>query len=292
MILTCPNCSMRYSASASAIGASGRKVRCASCGHSWMVDSNGQTLGAAPQPDAPETNPMAEAAPTPSAEPQAAEPASVPEEPRRNKPEVAKALRAKREAERQQKARQRSLAIWAGIAACLVIVLGLSFMFRVNVVRLWPNTASAFAAVGMPVNRFGLEVQDLSAARQVRAGSTVLVVSGNVMNISGKSQNVPQLQVNLHDAKSGKIAFSWAVSPKQTQLGAHEKLPFVSELRDPPPSELELEVVFTDTQAQPTTQTAKADEPGHPQDTADSHDEPAPAEPMHNTTPDHDGGGH
>lgn len=257
MILTCPKCSMRYSASASAIGVTGRKVRCASCGHSWMVDAQGNAvdLQAAVEP-APEA--IVEPEQAPVDEPQDVTESvtpPAPEEPRRKKPEVAKTLRAKREVERQQKARRRAMGIWAAIAACLMIVLGAAFMFRVNVVRLWPNTASAYAAVGMKVNRFGLEVHDLSASRQLRAGSSVLVVSGNVVNISSKPQTVPPLQAVLRDVKSGKPAFTWIVQPDQAQLPAQEKLAFSSELRDPPPDGLALEVTFTD--AAPATATQK-----------------------------------
>lgn len=292
MILTCPNCSMRYSASASAIGVSGRKVRCASCGHSWMVDAQGKTLEAQvhaePAPQA-EPEPLVEA--TQVSEPKV-EPETPAEESRQAKPEVAKALRARREAERQQKARRRSMGIWAVIAASLVIVLALAVVFRVNVVRLWPNTGSAFAAVGLPVNRFGLEVHDLSAARQIQAGSTVLAISGNVVNITSRTQNVPALQVRLRDAKTGKIAFSWDVQPTKPHLAAEEKLAFASELRDPPPGNLELEVAFSD--AAPANSAAKPDQDhaGDPHaaprpNTPADHAEPAHAQPAH-VAPVHD----
>ncbi|HEX6101522.1 MAG TPA: zinc-ribbon domain-containing protein [Alphaproteobacteria bacterium] len=48
MILTCSSCSTRYLVDPAQLGASGRLVRCAKCGHSWMETPSAEELAAAP----------------------------------------------------------------------------------------------------------------------------------------------------------------------------------------------------------------------------------------------------
>jgi predicted Zn finger-like uncharacterized protein len=48
MILTCSSCSTRYLVDPAQLGAAGRLVRCAKCGHSWMETPSAQELAAAP----------------------------------------------------------------------------------------------------------------------------------------------------------------------------------------------------------------------------------------------------
>lgn len=231
---------MRYSAKATALGPQGRKVRCASCGHNWKVNENGEEQGDNKLVQATEAQIIQ---PTKTTSPVTPEPASEPKAERRRDPQIAKTIRARREAERIQKKRVRVASIWAAVAFGFVLILVTAWMLRVDVVRVWPNSASVFSIFGSPVNIYGLEVQEITASRKMRGGTSVLQINGQVVNISKRKQVVPLLATELFDAH-GQIVFSWLVEPEQAELNAGLSLTFITEVRDPPPGALRVVIRF------------------------------------------------
>jgi len=62
MILTCPSCGTQYAVKDGAIPDGGRKVRCASCGHSWHQMPEGEAEAVSEEPVAADMDRAPEAA--------------------------------------------------------------------------------------------------------------------------------------------------------------------------------------------------------------------------------------
>ena len=59
-------------------------------------------------------------------------------------------------------------------AVALVLIIALGIIFRVDVVRLWPRTASAYAGVGLPVNSLGLVIEGVRFEPSLQDGHAAL----------------------------------------------------------------------------------------------------------------------
>jgi predicted Zn finger-like uncharacterized protein len=208
MILTCPSCATSYFTPDDAIGPGGRRVRCKSCSHVWHASAdeplelNAATVLIADSEQAAITA----AGPEPVAAPagfgkrdDATE--SLAETPA---PELPKAFRARAEQQRRLRRAAAHGAVWAGIASAFVALLSAGWLFRVEVVELYPRAAAAYAAVGAPVNPTGLEFEAITARAAPGAPDRVLV-SGALRNVRSGEVVAPPVRLALLDAHGAEI---------------------------------------------------------------------------------------
>lgn len=211
MILTCPECETQYFAEDSTIGESGRTVKCAACGHSWFVGPEGAGAGSTALG-------------------------------------AHEAYRLKVRERRRRKSRAAALSAWtATVAAFLVILTGL-VLFRGEVVNRWPESASTYAALGMPVNRFGLEFVESEAERFFDGTTPILEVRGAVENVAGRTVSAPMVRVILLDDQGAQVAEAFApISP--SSIPEQASAVFAARVENPPfeSFELELQLVPADT---------------------------------------------
>lgn len=221
MILTCPDCATRYSVADDKVGA-GRTVRCANCGARWTASA----------PDELELSPLAAEPPPPESEPEA--------------PPAEKLTMAFRARAVEKKSIKKAVvhgAVWAALAACLVVVLAASVVFRVQVVRLMPRTASAYAMAGLRVNAVGLSFEDIAARPGLQDGHAALVVSGAIRNIESHQIASPPMRIDVLD-KNGKTVASSLSRLEDPVIMAGDARRFTITVLDPPPSADDVQVAF------------------------------------------------
>jgi hypothetical protein len=110
------------------------------------------------------------------------------------------------QAERQRKDRVRAAIVaWSATGVALAATTTSAVAFREDVARVWPKTASAYAAVGLDVNIFGLEFVDLQVEHVFDGPEPVLVVRGAVSNMGHDARPAPVLRFGLRDSHAKEI---------------------------------------------------------------------------------------
>jgi predicted Zn finger-like uncharacterized protein len=267
MLIVCPNCATSYQVSPESIGETGRSVRCKTCHNVWYeqprqfaaeaayaaadealdptlirpplddvvhVGLAGASGGGTGLTDTDLPQGAATAADTYDA------PSIVPpDDPAYDRPRIGTPTNVERTAAAragQRRARRRLVlsrhALPAAICA-LVLVLACLIATRQQVVRLLPQTAALYAAIGLPVNLRGLAFENIKTLRDVQDGIPTLVVEGEIVGTTARHTEVPRLRFAVVDS-SGKEIYAWTARPSRTLLPPGETLPFRTRLASPP----------------------------------------------------------
>jgi predicted Zn finger-like uncharacterized protein len=261
MILTCPSCETQYAVKDGAIPAQGRKVRCASCGHSWHV----QAEGSGEANDAPAATEQPAPLPVPEEQPRSSEddfaPGERAEEPLAEAPssppippesdvvgltEAGSSGRlewtgddefspfARRDG---TEVRRRSGIILAPVAVLLIAALAAGLWFLAPTE--WRERLGLASADETP-----LQLMMTHSDRQpLASGNELLTVSGRVINPTSKPQKVLPIRAELKSS-TGKVVFSWTIPPPAPTLAPGESKDFVSAHLDVPPGAEELTVTL------------------------------------------------
>jgi hypothetical protein len=106
-----------------------------------------------------------------------------------------------------------------------------------------PQTASLYAAAGLPVNPRGMDIADIASQRRIEDGQHVLVVTGNIVNRSTHELSVPLVRVALFDADKHEL-YHWTFVPGVSTLMPGQTTRFRTRLPSPPDGTQDLEVRF------------------------------------------------
>lgn len=209
MILTCPSCSSRYHVDASAFSAKARKVRCANCGHRWK---------AMPPVDTPQSVELELAPPAASQEEQVRSAATAPNIARR--PGVV------------QKKAGSPIGWLLGGGVVVLLLVGL-IIGRNGIVDKVPDAAAMYELVGLSIDQdIGLEFDDVTLNWQAEGDVFVLVVEGEIVNLSQANQVIPPLRMAILDGEGEEIQYE-SFELAEGELGAGNRINFSGRMVNP-----------------------------------------------------------
>jgi predicted Zn finger-like uncharacterized protein len=282
MHLICPHCTTSYAIDPDTLGTAGRTVRCSRCKEVWLAQPEDATavaaaapaMAAASQPaggndaaaewetlaredDRGEQDPPIVDSPSISGDwPVDAESSSQasdadwPSAARDDAPD-AEFVRPQRLSWFRKLVRAPASHLPPGkpfvvlptaCAAMGALVLAL-VIWRIDVVRLLPQTATFYKMVGLEVNLRGLMFKDVKVTSETVEGKPVLVIEGVITGETRKPVALPRLRFSVLDAQGSEI-YAWNALLEQPVLQPGERTWFKSRLASPPPEGRSIDVRF------------------------------------------------
>jgi predicted Zn finger-like uncharacterized protein len=220
MILECSQCHTRYLVPDTAVGPSGRTVRCANCRHSWFQSPTGapeklldRDDQAPPEPVAP---PLSYGAPDSDYGATADDP---PFRGRRNP--------------------ARTWTIAAVSAGAVMLIAAAALLFG--------NLPSFAAMLGLPLGGGETPLKFVNLKKPDRRdlpnGSELFAIGGQVRNPTDRRESVPDIRAELRDAQD-RLVYSWTIKPDQRTLGPGGTMNFDSAKLDVPTSSKTVKLSF------------------------------------------------
>lgn len=234
MRIVCPDCQSAYDIKAEMLGDKGRMVKCADCGSKWFQAPLSQPGPAAEIAEA--NDPWAEVAEEEAAASASALAANSQAQPAAGdslndvRPAGPRLLRPAARTRPKTGKFPLSPALTAGAALLALLVLAIAF--RTPLVRMQPNLAGLFAAIGLKVNTRGLAIEAVVPTVEVENGRRALVVSGTIRNLTRTGLDIPELRLAILDAGGKELAVLATIAPKP-HLEAGASLPFSTRLAMP-----------------------------------------------------------
>ena len=121
----------------------------------------------------------------------------------------------------------------AMVLLSLVALNAALIMGRSEIVRYLPQTASLYAALGLPVNLRGLGFSAVTSTTDAHEGVPVIVVEGVIANAQQRVAEVPRLRFSIRN-RAGQEVYAWTAMPSRAVLAPGETLAFRSRLASPP----------------------------------------------------------
>lgn len=271
MILTCPACDTQYAVKDGAIPPGGRKVRCASCKHSWHEEGGGIS-----HPE--DALPLTAIAPPPPEPGNAEEPLTeTPEEAMDEgliagepQPEVAEQYASDAPAEGLDEYAPPAEALEAPLdddayqSFASIPAMhdedeapgrGRALRWIALLVLLVGAAAAAFWFLAPPEYKARLGIAEAGATplelmlttsdrQKLASGNELLAISGRIINPTDREQVVPPIKAELRSKTTKALVYSWTIPPPARVLPPRGSAPFNSAEVDIPEGGDELTVTL------------------------------------------------
>lgn len=135
---------------------------------------------------------------------------------------------------------------WTAFALVVGGLLGSGYFFRSSIMEIWPPATKLYQAAGLvrPAT-YALALGNVSQAQEREGETLVLIVTGDISNITEDTQAVPRLRGAILDAQSREI-FTWTFDPPSPELAAGETVAFATRVPNPPEGASGVAVTFTE----------------------------------------------
>lgn len=140
----------------------------------------------------------------------------------------------------------------AAAAGAWVLAIGLGaglvtagVQHRAELVKAWPQSATLFAAIGLPANLYGIDIARVQVRDGIDARGQRIIVAGVLRGVGSQPVAVPYLKVRLLD-REGVEKASWLVDPGISLLNPGQAHAFETQRRNPPRGQLTAVVAFAE----------------------------------------------
>jgi predicted Zn finger-like uncharacterized protein len=245
MILSCPSCETRYALDTAKLGATGRRVKCARCGHVWYQSP--------PDEPEPQADPLSAGPPSGEDAEFAADPDGPALRSARLRAEAASAPTPRNLPAKPGGRRPRTRAAIMALAGLLILaVLAGLLVGRDQIASAWPAAGGLYRALGLEVAPpeedgagtaagAGLELVDVVPQLSMTEAGRVLWVRGAVSNPTDRARALPRFRVSLLGEDGGTLD-SWTFGLEQERLAPGEAATFATRRDDPDPDTRRIEV--------------------------------------------------